>query len=123
MRHRRSGKKLNRNASHRRSMVRNMATSLILSASDNAEGSVLSGKIVTTIDKAKFLRPEIERLVTMAKKATVILENAPQVPSKDSPEWSSWRNSEQWQTWANTVAPAVSLRRRAFAILRSKEAV
>ena len=57
MRHRKVGKRLNRNSSHRRSMVRNMATSLIQ-----------LGRIRTTDAKAKWLRPQVERLVTLAKR-------------------------------------------------------
>ena len=51
MRHLKSGRKLNRNASHRRSLFRNMACALIE-----------HGKIVTTVAKAKELRPYVERL-------------------------------------------------------------
>jgi large subunit ribosomal protein L17 len=56
MRHRKSGRKLGRNSSHRRAMFRNMATSLIN-----------EGKIQTTVAKAKELRPIIEKLITLAK--------------------------------------------------------
>jgi large subunit ribosomal protein L17 len=56
MRHRKSGRKLGRNAAHRKAMFRNMATSLIH-----------EGKIQTTITKAKELRPIIEKLITLAK--------------------------------------------------------
>ena len=56
MRHLKSGRKLNRNASHRRSLFRNMACALIE-----------HGKIVTTVAKAKELRPYVERLITLAR--------------------------------------------------------
>ena len=56
MRHRKSGRKLGRNASHRKAMFRNMVTSMIHEE-----------KIVTTVAKAKEVRPMIERLVTLAK--------------------------------------------------------
>ncbi|NND64719.1 MAG: 50S ribosomal protein L17 [Gammaproteobacteria bacterium] len=56
MRHRKSGRKLNRNSSHRRAMFRNMAVSLI-----NQE------TIQTTLPKAKELRRVVEPLITMAK--------------------------------------------------------
>jgi large subunit ribosomal protein L17 len=56
MRHRKSGRKLGRNSSHRKAMFRNMVTSMI-----NEE------QIVTTLAKAKEVRPMIERLVTLAK--------------------------------------------------------
>ena len=56
MRHRESGRKLNRNSSHRRAMFRNMAVSLI-------EHEVIK----TTLPKAKELRRIAEPLITMAK--------------------------------------------------------
>ena len=56
MRHRESGRKLNRNSSHRRAMFRNMAVSLI-------EHEVIK----TTLPKAKELRRVAEPLITMAK--------------------------------------------------------
>ncbi|RTZ59132.1 MAG: 50S ribosomal protein L17 [Gammaproteobacteria bacterium] len=60
MRHRKSGRKLNRNASHRKAMFRNMAVSL-----------VEHEQIRTTLPKAKELRTVIEPLITRAKTATV----------------------------------------------------
>ncbi len=58
MRHLKKGKKLNRDTSHRKSLYRNLTISLIK-----------SGKIETTLAKAKAFRPFAERLVTLAKKA------------------------------------------------------
>ncbi len=58
MRHRKKGKKLNRDASHRKSLYRNLTISLIN-----------SGKIETTLPKAKAVRPFVERAVTFAKSA------------------------------------------------------
>ncbi len=57
MRHGSGLKKLNRTASHRQAMFANMAASLIKHE-----------QIVTTLPKAKALRPVVERLVTLAKK-------------------------------------------------------
>ena len=56
MRHRESGRKLNRNSSHRKAMFRNMAVSLI-------EHEMIR----TTLPKAKELRRIAEPLITMAK--------------------------------------------------------
>ena len=56
MRHRKSGRKLGRNSSHRKAMFRNMATSMIREE-----------RIQTTLAKAKELRPMVEKLVTLAK--------------------------------------------------------
>ena len=60
MRHRESGRKLNRNSSHRKAMFRNMAISLI-------EHEMIK----TTLPKAKELRRIAEPLITMAKIDTV----------------------------------------------------
>ena len=57
MRHRIAHRKLNRTASHRKAMFANMASSL-----------VEHEQIVTTLPKAKELRPFVEKLVTLAKK-------------------------------------------------------
>ena len=60
MRHRKSGRQLNRNASHRHAMFRNMAVSLI-------EHEVIK----TTVPKAKELRRFAEPLITLAKEDSV----------------------------------------------------
>lgn len=60
MRHRKSGRKLNRNSSHRKAMFRNMAASLVEHES-----------IKTTVPKAKELRRVIEPMVTSAKQDNV----------------------------------------------------
>jgi len=60
MRHRKSGRQLNRNSSHRQAMFRNMAASLIEHET-----------IKTTIPKAKELRRVVEPLITLAKTDSV----------------------------------------------------
>ena len=76
MRHRKTGRRLGRTSSHRKSMYRNMASSLIEHES-----------ISTTLPKAKELRKTLEPLITLAKE------------------------------------DGVSQRRRAFDLLRDKQAV
>lgn len=60
MRHRKSGRQLNRNSSHRQAMFRNMATSLL-------EHEIIK----TTLPKAKELRRVAEPLITLAKEDSV----------------------------------------------------
>ena len=60
MRHRKSGRKLNRNSSHRKAMFKNMSASLI-------EHEVIR----TTVAKAKELRSVAEPLITLAKEDSV----------------------------------------------------
>ena len=129
MRHRMKGRKLGRNASHRKAMFRNMAASLIktLDFEEGAEGAPkVPGRIVTTTAKAKELRPFIEKLITLAKKAQKHEANAQEhatTAERGSSEWKSWRTSDEWTQWAQAIAPAVNYRRRAFSLLRDKEAV
>ncbi len=60
MRHRHSGRQLNRNSSHRKAMFRNMTVSLV-------EHELIK----TTLPKAKELRSYAEPLITLAKKDSV----------------------------------------------------
>ena len=130
MRHRVRGRKLGRNSSHRKAMFRNMAASLIKTAKVSEEPQAgdakVAGRIVTTVPKAKELRPFVEKLITLAKKA-IPHEQAAQefatTAERQSEEWKQWRTSEQWQKWSQAIAPAVDYRRRAFAALRDKDAV
>ena len=57
MRHRIAGRTLSRNAAHRLALMRNLSRALIE-----------HGRIITTVEKAKELRPFFEKLVTLAKK-------------------------------------------------------
>lgn len=61
MRHGIKSKKLNRTSSHRKAMLSNMAVAL-----------VLHEQITTTLPKAKYLRPAVERLMTLAKKGDLM---------------------------------------------------
>ena len=57
MRHRNAGYKLGRNTSHRRALLRNLVTSI-----------VLEDRVETTVAKAKAARPHVEKLITLGKK-------------------------------------------------------
>ena len=123
------GRKLGRNAAHRRAMFRNMATSLIRSVrvdDDDPRKPRVPGRIVTTVAKAKELRPFVEKLITMARKAIDHEDRAEEFAAsadRGTDDWNSWRESEQWNRWNQAIAPAVALRRRAFAALRDRDAV
>jgi len=60
MRHRKSGRKLNRTASHRKAMFANMAAALIKHE-----------QIVTTLPKAKELRSVVDKLITLSKRGNL----------------------------------------------------
>jgi large subunit ribosomal protein L17 len=57
MRHKRAGRGLGRNATHRQALFRNLARALFT-----------HGRIITTLPKAKEVRPFVEKLITLAKK-------------------------------------------------------
>ncbi len=57
MRHRNAGFKLGRNTSHRRALLRNLVTSVIV-----------EDRVETTIAKAKAVRPHVEKMITLGKK-------------------------------------------------------
>src|SRR5437660_88001 len=60
MRHLKAGRQLGRNASHRLALMRNLTRALIE-----------HGRIITTVEKAKEVRPFVEKLITLAKKGTL----------------------------------------------------
>src|ERR1700747_3478746 len=60
MRHRRAGWKLGRNTEHRRALLRNLVTSLIVEE-----------RIQTTVTKAKAMRPHVEKMITLGKRGDV----------------------------------------------------
>jgi len=57
MRHRNEGRKLSRNTSHRRALLRNLVTSLLE-----------HGRLMTTLPKAKEVRPLAEKMITLGKR-------------------------------------------------------
>ncbi len=129
MRHRRRGRKLGRNPSHQRALLRSLATALILTERD-AEGEdnvpKVKGRIITTLPKAKEARPLVEKCVTIACRVLLDQENAAALKTsapRHSEKWRAWRTSSQWREWNEVVAPVVAARRRALRLLGNKEAV
>src|SRR5215813_4625960 len=57
MRHRNEGRKLSRNTSHRRALLRNLVTSFLE-----------HGRLMTTLPKAKEIRPLAEKMITLGKR-------------------------------------------------------
>ncbi len=130
MRHRRLGRVLGRSPSHRKALLKNLATALFLTErvdtdlDDNAPK--VKGRIVTTLAKAKEVRPLVEKCITIAKKgrtAEVAAEQYGTDADRNTEAWKSWRTGKDYAQWVATNAPAVNARRRLFQILRSKEAV
>ena len=70
MRHLKAHRKLGRTTEHRISMLRNLATSLVNSRDD---------RIITTLPKAKELRPFIEKAITLSRRAASLEGNGSEV--------------------------------------------
>ncbi len=140
MRHRQKGRHLGRTPSHRRALMRNLASALILTERDpdfydgllQADGKTpvkpprFKGRIVTTIQKAKSVRPLVEKCVTIAKKALphrTAAEGFETSEDRNTSGWKAWREGGQWQKWNAAMAPYINARRRCFSLLGDKEAV
>lgn len=139
MRHRRRGRKLGRNPAHQRALLRSLASELILTERDPDDPIFdkeispqapappkVAGRIITTLAKAKEVRPLVERCVTIACKAQAPLETAATLESdgdRGSSEWTAWRKSSRYGEWNQAMAPALAARRRLIQLLGRKEAV
>ena len=134
MRHRRRGRKLGRNPKHQRALLRNLASALILTERDTDDLRYLKlesepkvkGRIVTTISKAKEVKPLVEKCVTIAKKSLPAARAAEEHAAgaeRGSDAWKQWRTSDRWQQWNQAIAPTVTARRRCLKLLGDKQAV
>ncbi len=129
MRHRRRGRILGRSPSHRRAMLKNLASSLLLTERDaefDDNAPQLTGRIITTMAKAKEVRPLIERCITIARNTLENQRNADALApdaERNSEEWKQWRASDRWKEWNQAIAPVLSARRRTIQLLGNKEAV
>lgn len=135
MRHRRRGRILGRNPSHQRALLRGLATALILTEGEHnhdpndktaPKPPKVKGRIITTIQKAKEVRPLVERCVTIAVRALPQMEAAADLEpesERNTEAWKTWRHGSGWAEWNKAVAPVVAARRRALRLLGSKNAV
>jgi large subunit ribosomal protein L17 len=125
-------------------LLRNLASSLFLSqrstdlnelgeeyreydtAADGKNVPKVKGRIITTLQKAKQLRPLVEKCITIARKGVAAEQAAEEFGTKaerHSAEWKQWRQSDDWVKWAQAKAPAVVARRRVIQLIRNKYAV
>ncbi|MBN2023511.1 MAG: 50S ribosomal protein L17 [Pirellulales bacterium] len=129
MRHRNKGRKFGRNPKHQRALLRNLASALILTerdAEDEPNAPAVKGRIITTLQKAKEVRPLVEHCVSLACRAMTHKEAADALETsaeRHTEAWRAWRQSEDWQQWNQAVAPVVAARRRAIRLLGDKQAV
>jgi large subunit ribosomal protein L17 len=129
MRHRRTGRVLGRSPSHQRALLRSLASALFLTERDaefDDNKPKIKGRIITTITKAKEVRPLVEKCITVACKAMAAQDAAREhgtQADRGSDEWNRWRKSKKWRDWNAAIAPAVNARRRCLAMIGDKQAV
>jgi large subunit ribosomal protein L17 len=129
MRHRRKGRKFGRNPSHQRALLRNLASALMLTERDaefEDNAPRVKGRIITTVTKAKEVRPLVEKCITIARRGVAAAEQASAYQAsaeRGTDAWKAWRASEQWTQWNRAMAPAVAARRRCLQLLGDKQAV
>ena len=129
MRHRRKGRVLGRSPSHQRALLRNLASALMLTERetevDEVGAAKVTGRIVTTVAKAKEVLPLVERCITIAKRglqSALLAQEFGVTAERNSAAWKQWRESDRWQQWAQAQAPAVAARRRVIQLLGDKKA-
>jgi large subunit ribosomal protein L17 len=109
--------------------LRSLASALFLTERDaelDDNKPKVKGRIITTLEKAKEVRPVVERCITIARKSMEAQREADQfgtTAERNSDAWKKWRQGEQWQKWAQAIAPVENARRRALALLGDKQAV
>jgi large subunit ribosomal protein L17 len=129
MRHRRRGRKLGRNPNHQRALLRSLASALFLTERDaefDENKPKVKGRIITTISKAKEVRPLVEKCITIACRGLEAEEKAGEFASSDergTDAWKKWRQGDEWKKWNAAIAPAVAARRRCVTLLGDKQAV
>ena len=131
MRHRKRGRHLGRSSSHRKALLKNLASSIFLTerqTDPDLDTGIpkVKGRIITTLQKAKEVRPLVEKCITIAKKSLLAEKQAEQFATtaeRGSDKWRQWRSSEQWLRWNNAIAPAVAGRRRVLQMIGDKQAV
>ncbi|MCC9603890.1 50S ribosomal protein L17 [Stieleria sp. JC731] len=128
MRHRRHGRTLGRSPSHRKALLKNLASALFLTERDaelEENAPKVAGRITTTLHKAKEVRPLVEKCITIAKKSIPHAKAAQEFAceaDRGSDEYKKWRESEQWKKWADARAPVVAAQRRIVQLIGDREA-
>lgn len=86
----------------------------------------VKGRIVTTLEKAKEIRPLVEKCITIARKGLVADQAAEPFATtaeRNTEAWKAWRESDQWGQWVAARAAGLAARRRVLSLIRDKEAV
>ncbi|OYP36727.1 bL17 family ribosomal protein [Rhodopirellula sp. MGV] len=128
MRHRRHGRTLGRSPSHRKALLKNLASALFLTERDaelDENAPKVAGRITTTLQKAKEVRPLVEKCITIAKKSLPHAEAAKEFAcdaDRGSDEYKKWRESDNWKKWADARGPVVAAQRRVVQMIGDREA-
>ena len=110
-------------------MLKNLASSLFLTERDaelEDNQPKVKGRVITTLPKAKEVRPLVEKCITIARRSLSHAEAAEQYAAeaeRGSDAWKKWRTSDKWRQWADARAPVIAARRRALQLLGDKQAV
>ena len=129
MRHRRKGRVLGRSPSHQRALLKSLASALFLTERDaefDDNKPKVKGRIITTVTKAKEVRPLVEKFIRLACKAQEAADAADEfgtTAERGSDEWKRWRTSDRWRQWNAAIAPSVAARRRVLMLIGNKQAV
>lgn len=111
-------------------MLRNLASALFLTEREIDEAldfnaPKVKGRIITTVQKAKEVRPIVEKCITIARRSlkdSQAAEEYATTSDRNSEEWKKWRKSDKWRQWATAMAPVVAARRRVIELLGDKQA-
>jgi large subunit ribosomal protein L17 len=131
MRHRKRGRRLGRSSSHRKAMLRNLASSVFLTEREtdpdlDENAPKVKGRVITTLEKAKEVRSLVEKCITIARRSLHSQREAERYATtaeRHSDKWRQWRNSEQWQQWNQAIAPSIAARRRVVQLIGDKQAM
>jgi large subunit ribosomal protein L17 len=98
MRHLRKGRVLGRAPSHRKALFSNLVAAILLTEREVTEldpnAPKVPGRIITTLEKAKEIRPLVEKCVTIAKHGLLADAKASEFATtaeRGSEEWKAWR--------------------------------
>lgn len=110
--------------------MKNLASSLFLTEREpdslDPNAPKVRGRIVTTLEKAKEVRPLVERSITVVRRVLPQKAAADRLlpgVERGTAEWKRWRSGPQWQEWAKAMGPVVAARRQLIRMLGDKQAV
>jgi large subunit ribosomal protein L17 len=111
-------------------MLRNLASALFLTEREVDEDldpnpPKVKGRVVTTLQKAKEVRPLVEKCITIARRTKSQQDAAEEhgtSADRNTDAWKQWRKSDKWRQWAQAMSPVVAARRKVIQLLGDKKA-